>query len=139
MEDIRPARAYLYKFPLGPKPEAVMENDDINGILDEGYEIADISSCYEKFSHSYNCSVHGISVRSVMITLRPSEKKTAMGFYLVKNDKDACTAINELTAKEAGNGWDLYKIIPINTFMDHRSSIGGGGTKGFALFFLREK
>ncbi len=115
------------------------QNEEINNILDEGYEIKDIIPCYDRYSSFFNNTVFGVAVKYAMIIFMPSDKKTSLTVCSLKNDKDACDKINEIIAEEAEKGSIFIKLIPINSFMDKRSTVSSKGTSGYVLFFIKEK
>lgn len=132
MEENRDERVYTLSFSGIHEKK---EDEELNKILNEGYEIKEIIPCYDSGSHLLNDSAFGITVTYLMIKLIPSKKRTRMTYLALTEHKNICSKIDEIIINENKNGEQFFELIPINTFTDSNK----GCNTAYLLVFIRDR
>ena len=113
--------------------------DEINEVLKEGFEVADIVPYPTSSGGAIFTVVRGLYTSNVLFHLRPSDKMTAVSFCAIRHDKnqDYIAKMNALIQEEYKKGNKLFKIIPAVGIMEQQNGNGmGKGTYGFSLYFI---
>lgn len=120
-----------------PMKENEIEN--INRVLNEGYEITDIIPYLDVRGGGMQGYRRGLFTSSVLIQLTSSQRKTQISFYYIDRDNrlEFVDKINEIIKKENEKGRSMIRIIP-GTIIREPTDGGdlGEGTKAFFLFFI---
>ncbi len=113
--------------------------NDINLLLDDGYEVEDIVPYLEKRGGGIYSRSHGLYVDNALVILKQSEKKTHFSCRTVKKEPSFLEKMNDIVECENNNGLNLFKIMPLCGFLDPEAGQGiGKGTFAFELFFVSE-
>lgn len=124
---------YVFEFSLKGSSEQV------NTLLDEGYEIADIIPIHQNSGGAIYSRARGNYVLRVLVLLTPSERRTKF-YYKIVNLKDGYTAsFNQLLEEQNKLGFKAFKILPLDVLLDPEAHSGiGKGTYGFGVFFIKD-
>jgi hypothetical protein len=109
--------------------------DEINVILEEGFEITDIVP-YMTRVQGYRS---GIEINRILFHLTPSQRKTSLSYHYVSRDQlgEYVNKINEIIKQENEKDRVLLKIIPNEEIHEPMNGNGfGWGTIGISLFFI---
>ena len=109
--------------------------DEINVILEDGFEISDIVP-YMTSVRGYKS---GIEIKRILFHLTNSQRKTSLSYYYVSRDQlgEFVNKINETIKQENEKDRVLLKIIPNEEIHEPMNGNGLGlGTIGFSLFFI---
>lgn len=114
--------------------------EQINSLLDEGYEITGIVPIHQTSGGAIYARTRGNYVLKVLVHLSPSDRRTRMEFKLVTLNNGYTNEFNKLL--ESRNEFDYWArfILPLDVFLDPEARAGiGKGTYGFAVFFIKNQ
>lgn len=113
--------------------------EQINNILNEGYEISDVVPYMSESGGAIYDKKRGLYITGLLFVFSPSTKKTVLHFHGVTRDNGLTFVdiINDITKQENEMGWVLHKIIPGTAIVEPMNGNGlGKGTHFFCLLFI---
>lgn len=114
-------------------------SDQINSLLAEGYEVADIIPIHQPSGGAMYTRTRGNYVLKILILLSPSDRRTMMEFKSVPLKNGYMSSFNELLASRNRLGFEVKFILPLDVHLDPEAHAGiGKGTYGFGVFFIKD-
>ena len=111
--------------------------NDINIILDDGYEVEDVVPFLEEAGGAIYKRSHGLYVDNALFILSQSDKKSQISCRTIKKDSGFLDRMNDIIENENNIGFRLLKVMPLFGFIDPEAGQGiGKGTFAFELFFV---
>ena len=111
-------------------------NDDLDELLDEGFEVADITPVQSKTGGAMFTRSHGLYTNDVIMLLNKTGRKTRFVHEMVIRCESSLELLEKALAKRKADGYTAVKTISLNAILDPEASAGiGKGTFGFAVFF----
>jgi len=113
--------------------------EQINNILNEGYEISDIVPYMTESGGGIYTIRRGLYISGLLFIFSPSNKKTVLHYHSVTREKGLTFVdkINEIIKQENEMGWVLYRFIPGTAIVEPMNGNGlGKGTHVFCMFFI---
>ncbi|KAF5054777.1 hypothetical protein DSECCO2_384650 [anaerobic digester metagenome] len=114
--------------------------EQINSILDEGYEVTGIVPIHQTSGGAIYARTRGNYVLKVLVLLSPSDRRTRMEFKLVTRNNGYTNEFNKLLESWNELGYWARFVLPLDVFLDPEARAGiGKGTYGFAVFFIKDQ
>lgn len=112
--------------------------DQINDLLEEGYEVSDILPIHQTSGGAMFSRTRGNYVLKVLILLTPSDRRTTLDIQLITLKNGYMTGFNELLDSQNKLGYKARWILPLDVHLDPEAHAGiGKGTYGFGVFFVK--
>lgn len=113
-------------------------NNDLDELLDEGFEVADITPVQSKTGGAMFRKAHGLYTNDVILLLNKTGRKTRFVHEMVIRCETTLELLGKALTKRKADGFTAVKTIPLNAIIDPEASAGiGKGTFGFAVFFSK--
>ena len=127
-----PVEQKFYVFNLG------RHNDDLDALLDQGFEVADITPVQSKTGGAIFARAHGLYTNDVILLLNKTGQKTRFVHETVIRSQMSLDFLEKALVKRKADGFTAVKVLPLNAIIDPEASAGiGKGTFGFAVFFSK--